>query len=85
MALAIQQVVAADTEANARLAEKEWQLVASAHKMSSFTAAPGVSVRPNGAGIEITARYITRASERQDLRSRLYQAVVDILQHKKLS
>ena len=85
MALAIQKVVAADTEANARLAEQEWQHVASARKMSSFTAAPGVSVRPTGAGIEITVRYITRASERQEVRSRLYQAVVDILQHKKLS
>jgi small-conductance mechanosensitive channel len=85
MALAFQKVVAADTEANARLAEQEWQHVASARKISSFTAAPGVSVRPTGAGIEITVRYITRASERQEVRSRLYQAVVDILQHKKLS
>jgi small-conductance mechanosensitive channel len=85
MALAFQKVVSADTEANARLAEQEWQHVASARKMSSFTATPGISVRPTGAGIEITVRYITRASERQEVRARLYQAVVDILQHKKLS
>ena len=84
MALAIQKVVAADTEANARVAEQEWQHAVSARKMSSFTATPGVAVRPTGAGIEITVRYITRASERHEVRSRLYQAIVEILQHKPL-
>lgn len=84
MALAIQKVVSADTEANARLAEQEWQHVVSARKMSSFAATPGVSVRPTAAGIEVTVRYITRASERHEVRSRLYQAVVEILQRKPL-
>ena len=84
MARTIQKVVTEDTEANARLAEQEWKHVATARKMSSFTATPGISVRPTAAGIEVTVRYITRASERHEVRSRLYQAIVEILQRRGL-
>jgi hypothetical protein len=38
-----------------------------------------VSVRPAVGGIEVSVRYITRASERFQLRSRLYQSAVRLL------
>jgi len=36
-------------------------------------------VRPTVGGIEITVRYVTRASERYAMRARLYQAAVQLL------
>jgi hypothetical protein len=39
-----------------------------------------VSVRPTSSGIEITVRYITRANERHELRARLNQKVIEMLQ-----
>ena len=53
--------------------------------MRTFTAVPAMSVRPTSAGIEVTVRYITRATERYEVRSRLYRALVDILQPKRPS
>ena len=48
----IQQIVSSDTEANANLAEQEWQKTTSAKRMHTFKGTPGVSVRPTAAGIE---------------------------------
>ena len=42
-------------------------------------AAPAISLRPVSGGVEITARYITRASERAKLRSRLYHIAIGLL------
>jgi hypothetical protein len=36
-------------------------------------------VRPTGGGVQISVRYVTRASERMVVRSRLYQAAVQLL------
>ena len=47
--------------------------------MSRFNATPVVNLRPSASGIEAQVRYVTRASERFDLRNRLYQDVVDLL------
>jgi hypothetical protein len=51
--------------------------------VKSFSAAPSISVRPASLGVEIVVRYITRAQERYEVRSHLYQAVVEILRQKK--
>jgi small-conductance mechanosensitive channel len=80
IAQAIQKMVAAETSKNARVAEEEWKRVTSSRGLQGFSAEPAVSVRPTSSGIEITVRYITRASERHDLRTRLYQAVIEMLQ-----
>jgi small-conductance mechanosensitive channel len=76
---AIQGVISKETEANARLAEQEWQRVASSHALQSFTAEPALSVKPTSQGVNIIVRYIARAHERYELRSRLYSAVVQLL------
>jgi hypothetical protein len=37
-------------------------------------------MRPAASGIDIVVRYITRAGDRFDMRNRLYQSVIDLLQ-----
>jgi hypothetical protein len=39
-----------------------------------------VNLRPTASGIDLLVRYVTRASERYEVRNRIYQRVVDLLQ-----
>jgi hypothetical protein len=41
--------------------------------------APAINVKPVIGGVELAVRYITRANERYQLRSKLYQIAVDLL------
>jgi small-conductance mechanosensitive channel len=82
IAEAIQKIVADDTTANAKLAEKEWQRVVPAFSKQTFSAAPSMGVRPTAVGVNVQVRYLTRARERQEVRSRLYRAVVELLHQK---
>ncbi len=79
VAKAIEQMAAKETEANARLAEQEWQRVVSSHTLQSFSAAPAVNLIPTNLGVSVQVRYITRAHERYEVRTRLYAAVVELL------
>jgi small-conductance mechanosensitive channel len=76
----IYQAVAKETEQEARLAEEEWKHVTRKNDLSRFTADPAVSLRPGVYGIEIVARYVTRAADRFEVRNRLYQRVIGLLQ-----
>ena len=76
---AVQQKVAEETSEDARLAEQEWKRVARTHGMSAFSAEPAVSVRPGPGGAEILIRYITRANQRHQVRSKLYRALLEVL------
>ena len=78
----LQQLVAKDTENNARKAEEEWRDATTRYRVQSFSAEPAINVRPTGSGVEVRVRYITRAYERHETRQRLYQAVVELM-HKK--
>jgi small-conductance mechanosensitive channel len=84
LAEAIQKIAADETGPNAGVAEAEWNQVAPPHTGRTFSAAPSLSVRPMGAGVNIVLRYITRANERYEVRSRLYRAVVELLRDKKI-
>ena len=85
IAEAIRKVATEVSAENARLAEKEWERVAPGGGKRSFTADPSLSVRPLAlGGVNILVRYITRASERQENRTKLYRAVVEILHSKDL-
>lgn len=75
----IHKAVLQETEDNARAAEQEWQRGARGDGLSRFSAAPVVNLRPSASDIEIQVRYVTRASERFDVRNRLYQRVVELL------
>jgi small-conductance mechanosensitive channel len=72
-----------ETEENARVAEQEWKRGKRDDGLSRFSASPVVNLRPSGSGIDILVRYVTRASERFDVRNRLYQRVIDLLRKAK--
>ena len=75
----VQKLVEQQTEANARLAEQEWQDTTARYRVQAFSAAPGLNVVPTANGVEIRVRYITRAFERHETRQRLNQAVVELM------
>jgi small-conductance mechanosensitive channel len=76
---AIRKMVAKETAANATLAEQEWQRVAGSRALKSFSAAPTINLKPSNNGVEISVRYITRAHERYELRTRLDREIVELL------
>jgi small-conductance mechanosensitive channel len=78
----IQATVTKETETNAAAAEKEWKNAVSNYKVSSVSAAPTVNLRPTAAGVEVHVRYIARAQERSAIRTRLNQALVELLHHR---
>jgi small-conductance mechanosensitive channel len=76
---AIQKKVLEATSEGARQAEKEWKSAARFRDMNALSAAPAINVKPVIGGVEIAVRYITRATERYQLRAKLYQSAVDLL------
>jgi Mechanosensitive ion channel len=76
---AIQKTVLAATAGSTGQAEKEWQHAAYSRDMSTLSAAPAVNVKPVIGGIEVTVRYITRATERYQMRSKLYEAAMSLI------
>jgi len=80
----ILKIVAEETSSNARLAEAEWQRVTPHLAAGSFTATPAMIVRPTNLGVNVVVRYITRAHERHETRSRLYRSIVELLHRKKI-
>jgi small-conductance mechanosensitive channel len=78
----IQKKVAEATAETARQAEREWRGAAKSRNMAALTAAPAINIRPVAGGVEISVRYVSRASERYQLRAKLYQVAVDLLAQK---
>jgi small-conductance mechanosensitive channel len=79
---AIQKTVQEATAESAGQAEKEWQHAAHSWNMHALSAAPAINVKPVSGGVEIAVRYITRANERYQLRSKLYQAAMALISKK---
>jgi hypothetical protein len=73
--LAVQE----ETEENARLAEQEWKRGTQGQDLSRFRTDPAVNLRPSGSGVDVEVRYVTRASERFEMRNRLYRRVLNVL------
>jgi small-conductance mechanosensitive channel len=76
---AIHREVLAATEETSREAEKEWRRAVRSQRETTFSAAPGIVIRPATGGVEVAVRYVTRASDRYKLRTRLYQTAVQML------
>jgi small-conductance mechanosensitive channel len=76
---AIHKKVIEATRQSAEQAEREWQSASTSRELSGISVAPAVSVKPVVGGIEVSVRYITRASERYQLRAKLNQAAVELL------
>jgi small-conductance mechanosensitive channel len=79
IARAIYELVLKQTENDAREAEQEWQRATHDFGVQSFTATPSIGLRPSQQGINVVVRYITHASQRYEIRSRLYEGVVNLL------
>ncbi|HEY1768485.1 MAG TPA: mechanosensitive ion channel domain-containing protein [Terracidiphilus sp.] len=75
----IQKAVLDETSENSRLAEQEWKRAAQGDGLGRFSAAPVINLRPTGSGVDLQIRFVTRASERFDLRNLLFQHVVELL------
>ena len=67
----IRKVVLEETEENARLAEQEWKR--GARGGPEPVQRTGGESSPLGFGNRLQVRYVTRASERFEVRNRLYQ------------
>lgn len=80
----IQKIVRTETDANARLAEQEWLRVVQRRGGRPFSAAPAISMQPTSPGVTVTVRYITRAPDWRDVRSRLYREIVELLRKEKI-
>lgn len=78
----IQSLVEAQTQANAKQAESEWQKATKRYRVQAFSTVPQLHVVPVAGGIEVCVRYISRAHEKDAVRQRLNQAVVDLLHGK---
>jgi len=81
---AISAIASRETQADVRHAEEEWQRVAQSKELRGFSAAPAVSIRPASNGVDVVVRYMTRANERHQVRSRLNQAVFELLGRRSL-
>lgn len=75
----IHKAVLEETERDAGLAEQEWTRVTKHNRLGRFTVASAVDMRPGIYGLDIIVRYVTRASDRFEVRNRLYQRVIDLL------
>jgi len=79
MAVQIRACVEKETEQDARLAEQEWERATRQYETRPFSAKPSVDLRPSPNGIDVIVRYITRAPQRYEVKSRLFQAIVDLI------
>jgi small-conductance mechanosensitive channel len=85
IAEAVLKTVVAETQANMKLAEQEWQRAVPGHVGHTFAPAPAITVRPTPLGVNVIVRYITQAHERHDVRSRLFRQVVELLRSKHIA
>jgi small-conductance mechanosensitive channel len=76
---AIHKRVLEATRESAQIAAQEWREAGNSRELSGFSAEPAINVKPVIGGIEVSVRYIARATERYKLRSQLNQMAVDLL------
>jgi small-conductance mechanosensitive channel len=78
---AIYKQVLERTAESSEEAQQEWRRTAPGRRGAMLAVSPGISIRPGMGGVEVTVRYVTRASERLPLRAQLYQSAVQLLSH----
>src|SRR6202522_345775 len=78
----INQAVLEETQQDARLAEEEGKRVPRKNGLNQVSASSSVNMRPAGSGVDILVRYVTRASDRLEVRNRLYERVIDVLHNR---
>jgi small-conductance mechanosensitive channel len=75
----IQKIVAEITATKESVPNSGLPGVAFPNAKASASTAPSVNVRLEGSGVTILVRYLTRASERQEVRARMYRALIELL------
>ena len=80
LAQQIRDMVERETAAESDEAQQEWERVTHQYGVRPFSARPTVDLRPTGGGIELTVRYITRAPQRNQVKSQLFRAILDLMQ-----
>jgi len=73
------KLVSEQTQADAALAEQEWQRATHHSAIQTFSAVPAINVRPTNLGVNLVVRYVVNAHNRYEVRTRLYQAIVELL------
>ena len=78
----IRQAVLKETESDAQVAAAEWKraTLQNGLGLGQFKVSPAVDMRPTRSGVEMIVRYVTRATNRFEMRHRLYQCVLEALQ-----
>ncbi len=74
------EVMNATTDSS-KQAELEWKNNAPTRRGVQVSGTPGLSIRPAVGGVEVAVRYVTRASERFNIRAQLYKCALNILGH----
>jgi small-conductance mechanosensitive channel len=75
----IRKLVEHETDADSIQAAQDWERVTSHYGARSFSSKPAVNLRPSTNGLEVVVRYITRAPQRNAVKSKLFQLIVDLL------
>ena len=75
----IRDVVEKETDADAQLAELDWERITKQYGTRAFSAKPAVDLRPGLNGLEVQVRYITRGPQRYEVKSRLFREIVGLL------
>ncbi len=76
---ALKKQVAEATAEYSKQAEQEWRHATSSIEESGFTATPAVSLKPILGGVEVSVRYITRASDKYKVRAELYHTALELV------
>ncbi len=73
------KLVTGQTQSDAALAEQEWRRATQRSAIQTFSASPAINVRPTNLGVNLVVRYVVNAHNRYEVRTRLYQAIVELL------
>lgn len=77
---AIRAQIEEATAESARQADAEWNAARRTPAIATIAAAgPSIHLEPAGGGVQIVARFITHAAERDELRTKLYHTAVTML------
>ena len=72
----VRNLVADQTATTSSSAEREWQLSRHPGNVVLSSAAPSVDVKPTSSGMNLTIRFVTDASGRHQLRSKIYESII---------
>jgi small-conductance mechanosensitive channel len=75
----IRTIVEKETERDAQAAQQDWQHVSSRYGVKALHLGAALDLRPHGEGVLVKVRYMTRAVDRSEVRTRLNHAIVELL------